>query len=240
MTRTSRIQRTRKLRFYHRLRNCIIAAVILGWFGLIHRQGPLPDQVAGLKAEPTYAAMKLHWDQADKADGYYVYASDGGELEKIATIEGYEALRNLPTELIEIETPLEVTNQPILAGKKLCFVPILRAGTGMLEGMLDLVPSARVGHIGLYRDEVTHQPVEYFCKLPNRLENREVFILDPMLATGGSALDSVKLLKQHGANKMCFIAIYGTRRSINKCLYAFLSGSLHHVQCTLNIICAVK
>ena len=135
-------------------------------------------------------------------------------VKEIATIEGYEALRNLPTELIEIETPLEVTNQPILAGKKLCFVPILRAGTGMLEGMLDLVPSARVGHIGLYRDEVTHQPVEYFCKLPNRLENREVFILDPMLATGGSALDSVKLLKQHGANKMCFIAIIAAPEGI--------------------------
>lgn len=95
MTRASRIQRTRKLRFYRRLRNCIvaaiiIAAVIVGWFGLIHRQGPQPDQVAGLKVDTTYAAMKLHWDQADKADGYYVYASNGGEMEQIAEIEGGE------------------------------------------------------------------------------------------------------------------------------------------------------
>ncbi len=95
MTRASRRQHTRKLKFYHRLRNCIIAAIIIaavifGWFGLVHRQGPLPDQVAGLKADTTYAAMKLHWDQAKKADGYYVYASDGEELEKIATIEGGE------------------------------------------------------------------------------------------------------------------------------------------------------
>ena len=135
-------------------------------------------------------------------------------VREIATMEGYEALRNLPTEMVEIETPIEKTTQPMLSGKKLCFVPILRAGTGMLDGMLDLVPSARVGHIGLYRDEVTHQPVEYFCKLPNRLENRECFILDPMLATGGSAIDAVKLLRQHGANKMRFIAIIAAPEGI--------------------------
>ena len=135
-------------------------------------------------------------------------------VREIATMEGYEALRNLPTEMVEIETPIEKTSQPMLAGKKLCFVPILRAGTGMLDGMLDLVPSARVGHIGLYHDEVTHQPVEYFCKLPNRLENREVFILDPMLATGGSGIDAVKLLRQRGANKMRFICIIAAPEGI--------------------------
>lgn len=128
-------------------------------------------------------------------------------VKEIAMMEGYEALRHLPTELVEIETPIEKTMQPVISGKKLCFVPILRAGLGMVEGMLELVPSAKVGHIGMYRDETTHEPHEYFCKLPHDVEKREVYLLDPMLATGGSAIDAVKLLKARGVKNIHFICI---------------------------------
>ena len=128
-------------------------------------------------------------------------------VKEIAVLEGYEALRGLKTELIEVETPIETAKEPVISGKKLCFVPILRAGLGMVDGMLELVPSAKVGHIGLYRDETTHEPHEYFCKLPGNIEGREVFVLDPMLATGGSAKDAIKLLKERGARKITFICI---------------------------------
>ena len=128
-------------------------------------------------------------------------------VKEIAVLEGYEALRGLKTELIEVETPIETAKEPVISGKKLCFVPILRAGLGMVDGMLELVPSAKVGHIGLYRDETTHEPHEYFCKLPGNIEDREVFVLDPMLATGGSAKDAIKLLKERGARKITFICI---------------------------------
>lgn len=128
-------------------------------------------------------------------------------VKEIAVLEGYEALRGLKTELIEVETPIETAKEPVISGKKLCFVPILRAGLGMVDGMLELVPSAKVGHIGLYRDETTHEPHEYFCKLPGNIEDRKVFVLDPMLATGGSAKDAIKLLKERGARKITFICI---------------------------------
>ncbi len=128
-------------------------------------------------------------------------------VKEIAVMEGYEALRNLPTELLEIETPVEKTKQPVISGKKLCFVPILRAGLGMVDGMLELVPSAKVGHIGLYRNEETHEPVEYFCKLPDKLDQRDIYVLDPMLATGGSAIDAVKILKSKGAKNIRFICL---------------------------------
>lgn len=128
-------------------------------------------------------------------------------VKEIAVMEGYEALRNLPTELVEVQTPIEKAKVPMISGKKLCFVPILRAGLGMVDGMLELVPSAKVGHIGLYRDAVTHKPHEYYCKLPFHLEERDIYILDPMLATGGSAVDAVALLKKHGAKKIHFICI---------------------------------
>lgn len=128
-------------------------------------------------------------------------------VKEIAVLEGYEALRGLKTELIEVETPIETAKEPVISGKKLCFVPILRAGLGMVDGMLELVPSAKVGHIGLYRDETTHEPHEYFCKLPGNIEDREVFVLDPMLATGGSAKDAIKLLKERGTRKITFICI---------------------------------
>ena len=128
-------------------------------------------------------------------------------VKEIAIMEGYEALRDLPTELLEIETPIEKTKQPFVSGKTLCFVPILRAGLGMVDGLTSLVPSAKVGHIGLYRDEVTHQPHEYYCKLPYDLDQREVYVVDPMLATGGSAIDALALLQKHGAKHLHFICI---------------------------------
>ena len=128
-------------------------------------------------------------------------------VKEIAILEGYEALRHLPTKDVEIETPVEKTIQPVVDRKKVCFVPILRAGLGMADGMLELVPGAICGHIGLYRDEVTKEPVEYYCKLPDNIGEKEVYLVDPMLATGGSAIDAVKMLKMHGAKKIAFICI---------------------------------
>jgi uracil phosphoribosyltransferase len=128
-------------------------------------------------------------------------------VKEISVLEGYEVLRDLPLEEIEVETPIEKTMQPTISGKKLCFVPILRAGLGMVDGFLELVPTAKVGHIGLYRNEKTKEPVEYFCKLPSSLNERTVYLLDPMLATGGSAIDAVKQLKKHGAEKIIFVCI---------------------------------
>ena len=128
-------------------------------------------------------------------------------VKEIAILEGYEALRHLPTRLVEVETPIEKTMQPVVNRKSLCFVPILRAGLGMADGMAELVPGATFGHIGLYRDEVTKEPVEYYCKLPSDIEEMDVYLIDPMLATGGSAIDAVKMLKKHGAKKITFICI---------------------------------
>ena len=128
-------------------------------------------------------------------------------VKEVAVMEGYEALKDVKTHLVEIETPIEKTKQPMIEGSHLCFVPILRAGMGMVDGMTELVPTAKVGHIGLYRDEVTHEPHEYYCKLPYHLEEKEVYVLDPMLATGGSSIDAIKLLKQHGAKHLHFICI---------------------------------
>ena len=128
-------------------------------------------------------------------------------VKEIAMMEGYEALKDVETKEVLIKTPIEETKQPVVEGKKLCFVPILRAGMGMVDGFTALVPTARVGHIGLYRDEVTHEPHEYYCKLPNNLEEKQIYVLDPMLATGGSAIDAVKRLKQHGAKHLHFVCI---------------------------------
>ncbi len=127
--------------------------------------------------------------------------------EEIAMLMGYEALRDLPVEDVEVETPIEKCMTPMLAGKKLAVVPILRAGLGMVSGILSLVPSAKVGHIGLYRDEVTHEPHEYFCKLPSPIELRTIVVTDPMLATGGSAVAAVDFIKQHGGRNIKFMCI---------------------------------
>ena len=128
---------------------------------------------------------------------------------ELALLMGYEVTRGLPLETITIETPLETMQAPQLSGKKLCFVPILRAGNGLLDGMLDLVPGARVGHIGLYRDPQTLSPVEYYIKLPDDIGERMVIVIDPMLATGHSAAAAVARLKQAGASQIrmaCLLA----------------------------------
>ena len=130
-------------------------------------------------------------------------------IEEIAMLMGYEALRDLPVEDVEIKTPIETCRTPMIAGKKLAIVPILRAGLGMVSGILSLVPSAKVGHIGLYRDPETLEPVEYYCKLPADCANREVFVVDPMLATGGSSSAAIQMLKDKGVKNirlMCIIA----------------------------------
>ena len=129
-------------------------------------------------------------------------------VKEIAVIEGYEALKNIPTKMVDVETPVEKTVQPVIVPDDLCFVPILRAGLGMVDGMMELVPGAHVGHIGLYRDEVTHEPHEYYCKLPENISNMKVYVIDPMLATGGSAIDAIEMLKKHGVEKIeAFICI---------------------------------
>ena len=117
--------------------------------------------------------------------------------------------RDLPLKEVEIETPICKTNKNILAGKKLAFVPILRAGLGMVDGVLKLVPSARVGHIGLYRDPETLMPVEYYCKLPADISEREVIVLDPMLATGGSAIDAITQIKKRNPKSIKFMGVIG-------------------------------
>ena len=137
-------------------------------------------------------------------------------VEEIGMLMGYEALSDLPTEEIEIETPLEVTLSPVIAGRKLAVVPILRAGLGMVSGIQALVPTAKVGHIGLYRDPETHEPVEYYCKLPSPIEERVIVVTDPMLATGGSACDALKLIKQHGGRKIKFMCIIAAPEGLER------------------------
>lgn len=128
-------------------------------------------------------------------------------VEEIAMLMGYEALSDLETVDVKIKTPIEETMQPVIHGKKLAVVPILRAGLGMVSGILALVPSARVGHIGMYRDPETHEPHEYYCKLPDPIEERQIVVVDPMLATGGSAIDAVDLIKKQGGKKIKFMSI---------------------------------
>ena len=128
-------------------------------------------------------------------------------LREISHLLAYEVCRDLDIETVEIETPLEVSTGPKLEGRKVCLVTILRAGNGLLDGMLDLIPAARVGHIGLYRDPDTKVPVEYYLKLPDHLDERQCIVVDPMLATGGSAVAAVHRLKQAGANRIKFVCV---------------------------------
>ena len=137
-------------------------------------------------------------------------------VSEIATLLCYEATRDLPTQNVEIETPLTVTSQPVLSGRKLALVPILRAGLGMVDGMLTLLPAAKIGHIGLYRNEETLEPVEYYCKLPADISEREVIVLDPMLATGGSAVDAITQIKKRGAKHIKFICIIAAPQGVEK------------------------
>ena len=129
-------------------------------------------------------------------------------VEEIAILMGYEAFRDLPLQDIEVETPIESCMTPVIAGRKLAVVPVLRAGLGMVGGITTLVPSAKIGHIGLYRDPVTHEPHEYYCKLPESIEERLVVMVDPMLATGGSAIAALHFIKQRGGkNIKCLFII---------------------------------
>ena len=133
---------------------------------------------------------------------------------EIAGLMCYEATRNLPTKEVQVETPITTATCRMLAGKKMAIVPILRAGLGMVDSMVGLIPSAKIGHIGLYRDPETHKPVEYYCKLPEDVENRVVFVVDPMLATGGSAIAAIDFLKQHGCKNIIMMNIIGAPEGV--------------------------
>ena len=135
-------------------------------------------------------------------------------VSEIAGLMCYEATRNLPLKEVLVETPVALAKCNMLAGKKLAIIPILRAGLGMVDAMVDMIPSAKVGHIGLYRDPETHQPVEYYCKLPDDIENRQVFVVDPMLATGGSAIAAIGFLKKHGCKQITMMNIIGCPEGI--------------------------
>lgn len=137
-------------------------------------------------------------------------------IEEIATLMGYESLRDLPLSDVEITTPIETCQTPMIAGKKLAFVPVLRAGLGMVNGLLALVPSARVGHIGLYRDHETLEPHEYYCKLPDNLDKRQLIVVDPMLATGGSAVAAINFIKQYGGTNIKFMCIIAAPEGVEK------------------------
>lgn len=140
-------------------------------------------------------------------------------VSEIAMLMGYEVTRNMPLKEVEIETPVAIAKTKIISGKKLGIVPILRAGLGMVDGMLNLLPMAKVGHIGLYRDPETLEPVEYYCKLPVDAPEREIVVLDPMLATGGSASAAIQFIKDRGVTSvklMCLIAAKAGIERINK------------------------
>ncbi len=137
-------------------------------------------------------------------------------IEEITTLMTYESFKDVPTETKTVETPLEVCQQQVVVDNSVVIVPILRAGLGMVNGVHTLFPSARVGHIGMYRNEETHQPCEYYCKLPDGIENKFVIVIDPMLATGGSAVDAVTLLKKRGCTKIKFMAIIGAPEGVEK------------------------
>ncbi|MBQ4517722.1 MAG: uracil phosphoribosyltransferase [Clostridia bacterium] len=135
-------------------------------------------------------------------------------VEEITMLMCYEALRDLPLEEVEIETPIQKTTQKMIKGKKMAVVPILRAGLGMVNGMLNLVPSAKVGHIGMYRDEETMEPHEYYCKLPADIEKRLIVVVDPMLATGGSAIDAIRQIKSYGGSQIKFLCLIAAPEGI--------------------------
>lgn len=149
----------------------------------------------------------------DKETGTKAFRELTHELSQLL---GYEAMRNIRTELIDIETPVAKTKSPVLAGRKLALIPILRAGLAMADAIADFVPNAKIGHIGMYRDPETHLPIEYYCKLPSDIEVRDVFVLDPMLATGGSAILAIDALKARGASNIKFVCILAAPEGVAK------------------------
>ena len=157
-------------------------------------------------------------------------------VEEIAMLMGYEALKDLPLVDVEVETPIEKCMTPVIAGKNLAIVPILRAGLGMVNGILNLVPTAKVGHIGLYRDEETHEPHEYYCKLPDPISERLIVVTDPMLATGGSGVAAVDFIKQHGGKKIKFMSIIAAPAGIERLMKAHPDIQLYvgHIDRKLN------
>ena len=150
---------------------------------------------------------------------------------EIAGLMCYEATRNLPTMEVEVETPVATAKCRMLAGKKLAIVPILRAGLGMVDSLVDLIPSAKIGHIGLYRDPETHEPVEYYCKLPEDIGNRVTFVVDPMLATGGSAVAAIDFLKKHGCKQIVMMNIIGCPEGIKRVQEAHPDVELYLAAC---------
>lgn len=137
-------------------------------------------------------------------------------VEEISMLIGYEALRELETKDVEVETPIETAMCPVIAGKKPAIVPILRAGLGLVDGLLKLMPVAKIGHIGLYRDEETFEPKEYYCKLPAAINERKVFVVDPMLATGGSAIAAIDFIKQYGGRDIIFLCVIAAPEGLEK------------------------
>jgi len=157
-------------------------------------------------------------------------------VEEIAVLMGFEALSDLPLEDVEIETPIEKCMAPVISGRKFAIVPILRAGLGMVGGLLTLVPAARVGHVGLYRDEETHQPREYYCKLPEPIDDRLIVVTDPMLATGGSAVAAVDFIKARGGQNIKFMAIIAAPEGVKRLMDAHPDVQLYvgHIDRELN------
>lgn len=137
-------------------------------------------------------------------------------VKELATLMAYESFKDVPTQEIEVETPLETTMQTVVKENSIAIVPILRAGLGMVDGILSLFPAAKVGHIGLYRDETTLEPQEYYCKLPQNIEQKVVMVVDPMLATGGSACDAIKMLKKRGCKKIKLMSIIAAPEGVQK------------------------
>ena len=185
--------------------------------GLTHDEGP---DVGGPVAPYIQSQRRDTYGRyarllVEKGGAYYCFCEkteseeDSGDFDRAA-----DPCRDLPLEEVEIETPITMAKTKVLAGRKLALVPILRAGMGMLDGMLTLLPAAKVGFIGLYRDEETLQPVEYFCKLPKDIAERDVLVLDPMLATGGSAIDAITQIKKHGAKRIKFIGLIAAPEGI--------------------------
>ena len=135
-------------------------------------------------------------------------------IAEVSMLMCYEATRDLPLKEVEIETPMTMTKSNVISGRKLAFVPILRAGLGMVDGVLEMIPAAKVGHIGIYRDPESHKPVDYYCKLPKDIASRHVIVLDPMLATGGSAVEAINLLKKEGVQNIKFMCIIAAPEGI--------------------------